>query len=113
MGKMDEMKRDRRRYARVVVALESTVKTAGTVWRGKTVNLSPYGVKITFGQAVKLLPETIIRVQLVLPDQEPPLSLTARVIRSHHDGIAMDFVDPDQQDFQRLKALVDSLRAQG
>ena len=63
------------------------MKTAARVWPGKTLNLSPYGVKVTFEQPVKLLPETKIRLQLVLPDQGPPLSLTASVVRSDDDGI--------------------------
>lgn len=107
------MKRNRRRYPRVVVALESTVKTAGTVWQGKTLNLSPYGVKVSFESAVHLLPGTRIRLQLVFPEHGPPLSLTASVVRSDHDGLALNFIDPAERDFQRLKAFVDALQAQG
>ena len=112
MSRRAEM-RDRRRYPRVIVALESTLKTAGTVLQGRALDLSPYGVKVTFGQTVKLLPGTNIRLQLILPDQGPPLSLTASVVRSDHDGIALDFVDPEKQEFQRLKTFVDSVRDQG
>ena len=107
------MKRDRRRYPRVAVALESTVKTAGTVWQGKTLNLSPFGVKVSFDSAVHLLSGTKIRLQLILPEHGPPLSLTASVVRSDHDGIALNFIEPEEQDFQRLKAFVDALQAQG
>lgn len=88
-------------------------KPARRVWHGKMVDLSPYGVKVTFREMVQLVPETKVRLQLVLPDQGPPLSLTASVVRVDQNCMALNFVDPEEQHFERLKAFVDALRVQG
>ena len=89
------------------------MKTAGMVWPGRTLNLSPYGVKVAFDEALRFLPETNIRLQLALPDHGSPLALTASVVRLDDDGIALNFVDPEENTFRRLKAFVDSLLTQG
>ncbi len=102
---------DRRRYRRVGVALDISVEGAGRRWEAKTVNLSPYGAKIALPpSAVKLPPETTIPVRLAVPDGGPPLSLRASVVRTDRDGIALCFIDLAAAHFERLKALVDSLR---
>ena len=104
------MGRDRRRYPRVGVTLDVIVDGAGAHWQGKTVDLSPYGVKITLPpSSVKLPPGASVQLRLALPDPHPPLSLTASVIRTDRDGVGLNFVELGSEHFEHLKNLVDSL----
>jgi len=104
------MGRDRRRYARVGAAMDIRVEAAGRRWEAKTVDVSPYGVKVALPtNGVKLPSGTAIQLRLVLPEGDSPLALTARVVRTDRDGIALCFEDLDAGHFERLKALVDSL----
>jgi hypothetical protein len=104
------MGRDRRRYPRVGVGLDITVDAAGGQWQAKTVDLSPHGVKIAMpATSSGLRPGTKVQLQLAVSDQKPALSLTASVVRSDPDGIALDFINPGALCFARLKEFVDSL----
>ena len=104
------MGRDRRRYPRVGVALDISIEAAGRRWDAKTVDLSPYGVKVALpANKIKLPPGTTIQLRLILPDGESPLALTARVVRPDRDGIALCFEHLEAGYFERLKAVVDSL----
>lgn len=103
------MGQDRRRYPRAKVGLDVTLEAAGSQWEGKTVDLSPYGVKVTtLAESVNLLPGTSIQVWLSPGGQAPPLSLGATVIRTDSDGVALNFDGLPDQQFQRLKELVGS-----
>src|SRR3990172_6138000 len=75
------MKRDRRRYPRVWVALRVQVQAGDHRWTGTTVDVGPYGIKLT-GPAsdVALPPGSGAQVQVVLPDGQPPISLTASIV---------------------------------
>ncbi len=101
------MGRDRRRYPRVGVAMDVSVEAAGIQWQRKTVDLSPYGVKVAM--PVTLRPETGVKVRLSLPDGGSPLSLAGRVVRTDPDGLAICFVDLRALTFARLKEFVDAL----
>jgi hypothetical protein len=105
------MGRDRRRYPRVGVALDISVEAAGRRWDVKTVDLSPYGVKVAVppNGGIKLPAGTTIQLRLVLPDEAPPLALTARVVRTDRDGIALCFEHLEAGYFERIKTVVDSL----
>ncbi|MBI2154503.1 MAG: PilZ domain-containing protein [Candidatus Rokubacteria bacterium] len=104
------MGRDRRRYPRVGVALDISVEAASRRWDAKTVDLSPYGVKVALpANGIKLPPGTTIQLRLILPDGDAPLALTARVVRADRDGIALCFEHLEPVYFERLKAAVDSL----
>lgn len=104
------MGRDRRRYPRVGTTLAVSVEATGSRWHGKTVDLSPYGVKVTQPPTpLKLAPGSSVRLELSLPDSGTPLCLTASVVRTASDGIALNFVNLEAAHFERLKALVDSL----
>lgn len=105
------MGRDRRRYPRVGVALDIGVEVAGRRWDAKTVDLSPYGVKVALPPNgwIKLPPGTTIPIRLVLPDEDSPFPLRARVVRTDRHGIALCFEHLEAGDFERLKAVVDSL----
>jgi len=101
---------DRRRYPRAGVTLDVTLEAAGRHWQGKTVDLSPYGVKVTSpAMPVKLPPKSSVQLQLALPDSEPPLSLTATVVRTDRDSIVLNFTNLGTRHFERLKNVVDLL----
>ncbi len=105
------MGRDRRRYARVGVALDISVEAAGRRWDVQTVDLSPYGVKVALppNGGIKLPTGTAIQIRLAVPDEDSPLALTASVVRTDRDGIALCFEHLEAGYFERVKAVVDSL----
>lgn len=104
------MGQDQRRYPRADVALDATVETPTTQWKGKTLNLAPHGVKIeSHAQPAPFSLGTSVRVSLHLADQNPPLRVAARVVRIDADGLALAFDRLALHEFQRLKRLVDSL----
>ncbi len=104
------MGRDRRRYPRVGVELSIAIEAAGSQWLGKTVDLSPYGVKVALpANSVSLPPGTRVELKLAVPDQNSALSLAASVVRMDPDGLALNFIDLGAQHFARLKDVVDSL----
>lgn len=101
---------DRRRHPRASVNLDVEVEAAGNQWSGKTVDLSPYGVKVASrGHLATLPPGARAQVLLTLGDREAPLSLSAKVVRADPDGVALNFESPDEGQFQRLKSFVDAL----
>lgn len=101
------MVKDRRRYPRASIGLDVTLEAAGQLWEGKTIDLSPYGVKVTSLPTAIILPPGE-RVQVRFPSlaQEPPLSIDASVVRTDPDGLALRFDDLEDKQFQRLKHLV-------
>ena len=104
------MGRDRRRYARAGVALDFSVRAEERQWQGKTIDLSPYGVKIELPpQSMTLSPGWQVELRLDLPGGSSSLSLKGRVARTATDGIALSFVDLPALAFARLKELVDAL----
>ena len=104
------MGRDRRRYPRVGVVLDVTVEAAGRRWPGKTVDVSPYGVKVRLpASAAPLSRGALLELRIDLPDGDAPLFLTASVIRTDRDGVALNFADLQDHHAGRLKAFVDLL----
>ena len=105
------MGEDRQCHPRACRPLDVTLDASGRQWRGKTVNLSPYGAKVALsGKSVPLAPGLIIGLRLTLPDGD--LSLGATVSRTAPDGVALKFGSLEGRQFQRLKDLVDSLLVQ-
>ncbi len=103
------MKQDRRRYARADLALEVTVEAPGSHWKGTTLKLSPYGVKVTSPAAPAPLPTgTSVQVWLHLGERTPPLRLPASVARTDPDGLALSFGRLSAEQSQRFRRLVDS-----
>ncbi len=104
------MGRERRRHSRVGVTVDISVEAPGIQWQAKTVDLSPYGVKVALpANSVSLPVGTTVRLQLALLDQDPAATLTAKVVRVDQDGIALNFVNQGVYQFARLKEFVDSL----
>ena len=104
-----EMSKERRRYPRAAVELNLTVETPGGPWHGKTLNLSPVGVKVAPLRQPLLLPTgTSVQIRFPTLDRANPFSLAASVVRADADGIAFSFDKVGAQEFKRIKSLVDS-----
>ena len=103
------MGKERRRYPRAGIEFNITVETPGGPWQGKTVNLSPVGVKVAPLRQPLLLPVgTSVQIKFPTHDRELPLSLPGSVVRADPDGIAFSFDGLETQQFKRLKSFVDS-----
>ena len=104
---------NKRRYPRLGKSLDLTVEAAGTRWEGKAAGLSLYGMKVSPPeQPVHLSQGDTVHLRLPLPNQGSPLSLTASVVRTDADGIALSFLDLVEEQAQRLQEFVDSLLLQ-
>ena len=105
------MSEDRRCHPRACQALDVTLDASGQHWPGRTLNLSPYGAEVAVsGTSVPFPPGLNIGLRLTLPDGY--LFLTAVVVRTDPDGVALNFDSLEAAQFQRLKELVDSLLVQ-
>lgn len=104
------MAETRLRYPRLGVALDVTVEAGETQLRGRIVDLSPDAVKVRWPwEPARLQPGTDVRLRFALPDREFPFWVTASVARTSPESTILWFVDLEDQQFQRLKDLVDSL----
>lgn len=92
------------------MALDVHVEGPSTRWMGKTVDLSPYGVKVALPpNLATVAPGTRLQLALDIADGSPLLSLAASVVRTDRDGIGLNFINLDKLAFERIKNLVDSL----
>ena len=103
------MSKERRRYPRAAVEFNLTVETPGGPWHGKTLNLSPVGVKVApLRQPLLIPPGTSVQIRFPTLGRANPFSLPATVQRADPDGIAFRFSEIGAQEFRRLKGFVDS-----
>ena len=103
------MAKERRQYPRAGIEFNITVETPSAPWVGRTMNLSPVGIKVApIRQPLLLPPGTNVQIRFPTRDREPPFSLAATVRRADPDGIAFSFGNLEAQQFKRLKSLVDS-----
>lgn len=103
----DVLRINQRRYPRVQVSLDVKVEgpTAGQS-RGRSVDLSPFGLKVRSGAEVE--PGGIVRLSFSPPDGDPLISVLSLMVRKDPDGHAFTFVNLTNPDFIRLKKFVDS-----
>jgi hypothetical protein len=91
------------------VEFNLTVETPGGPWHGKTMNLSPVGVKVAPLRQPLLLPTgTSVQIRFPTHDRANPFSLAASVVRADNDGIAFSFDNVGAHEFKRIKSLVDT-----
>lgn len=103
------MAKERRRYPRAGIEFNITVETPGGPWQGRTLNLSPVGIKIAPLRHPLLLPVgASVQIRFPAHDRGHPFSLPAIVHRADPDGIAFSFANVGAHEFKRLKSLVDS-----
>lgn len=89
---------DDRRVARARVEFPIRV---GAVWDWRTIDLSPFGVKVA--SQGWLRPGAKVRVLLTLPDGLPPLGVDATFVRSDPDGDLFSFLKLEEAQFRRLQ----------
>ena len=107
------MAHDRRRYPRSTVGVAVTLEAGSRQWQAKTLNLSPYGVKVASPDPSHILqPGSNVQLRMALPDQDAPLALPASVARTDPDGVALKFGSLGDAEFGRVKTLVASLLQQ-
>jgi hypothetical protein len=100
----------RLRFPRLGAALDVTVEAGGTQWRGRILDLSRDAVKVRWQEgAAGVKPGANVRLQFALRDRELPFWVTASVARTSPESAVLWFVDLEDQQFQRVKDLVDSL----
>lgn len=106
---------DRRRYPRAEVALDIILANENASrWRGQTVDLNQFGLKVRFETGEPgPLEGTILRLQLAPPDGKPPMVLSGIVwhVHAQGQGSVVVFSNLATNDFLRLKQLTDSLLA--
>ena len=103
----DVMKLNQRRYPRVEVSLDVKVQQAAAgVSRGRSVDLSPFGVKLRSAGEVES--GGTVRLSFSPPDGDPLISVQSFLVRKDPDGQAFTFVNLTNPDFVRLKKFVDS-----
>lgn len=104
------MAETRLRFPRLGVALDVTVEAGGMESRGRILDLSRDAVKVRWlAGAAQLQPGANVRLQFALPDRAFPFWVTASVARTSPESAVLWFVDLEDQQFQRLKDLMDSL----
>src|SRR3972149_11861168 len=104
------MEEDGRRHSRASVNLHVEGEAARNRWSGRTIDLSPYGVKVAArGSLAMRPPGAPAQVQLTLGDREAPLSLSAKVVGADADGVNLNFESPDKRQLQRLKSFVNAV----
>lgn len=106
---MNEPRADLRRYPRARVAWKVIVNMPGNRPRmRKTVDVSPFGVKIRWDGRVA--DGVTARLRFSTPDRFP-FQVNAVVLRCDADGPVFVFVGITDAQITRMKLLVDSYRA--
>ncbi|MBI4609177.1 MAG: PilZ domain-containing protein [Candidatus Rokubacteria bacterium] len=86
------------------VALEA----AGYQWRGKTIDVSPDGIRVALPIDTGKLPHaTCVQVRFRLPGEDRPVALVGRVRRTTPESLIVHFTDVEDQ--QYLQDLVGCL----
>jgi hypothetical protein len=106
--------KDRRRGPRTDVELEVSFEAEKPYdWRGKTVNLSPFGVKVALpASAIRPSEGTSLQLRLGAPDDGPTISLKGMIWRREPKSTALIFVELNREELERVRTLVESLHAQ-
>lgn len=102
----DVLRLNQRRYPRVEVSLDVKVEQPAGALPGRSVDLSPFGVKLRSAEALE--PGGTVRLSFSPPDGDPLISVLSVLVRKDSDGHAFTFVNLTNPDFIRLKKFVDS-----
>jgi hypothetical protein len=102
--------KERRKHPRVAGAWDVTVvkvtvdDLAGRQWPGKSVNLSPGGLKVRFDG--DLAPGSVVSLLFTPPDGGPMISAVAAVVRKDAGGHSFAFASLSYADYVRLRKFV-------
>jgi hypothetical protein len=81
-------------------------------WRGKTINLSPYGVRVALpASAIRPSEGTSVKLELSAPPDPAPLSIRGMVWRREPKSTILIFVELGREQVERLRNLVEFLGA--
>jgi len=100
---------DRRKYARMPMEVPAglTDFREGR-WTGQTVDVSPFGVKVSLKDAdLSIKGGDSLRLTFTPPDKGPAIATLVSVVRADANGVAVAFVNLEMDGFRRLSALVD------
>ena len=98
---------NRRRYPRVKVSFDVTLEDLlGRHWRGQSVDLSPFGLKVRSAATTRT--GATARLSFSPPDGDPRISVLSVMVRSDPDGQAFAFINLTNSEFTRLKSFVDA-----
>ena len=98
---------DRRRAARAPVDVPVRVtEDGGTEWEGRSVDISPFGIKVRSSHTGPSGP--VVTLAFGLPDDGPTIRTRALVVRQH-ETYAYYFVNLSDENFRRLTVLVQRL----
>ena len=99
--------RDRRRAARAPVEVPVRVaEDDGTEWEGRSVDISPFGIKVRSHHTGASGP--VVTLSFGLPDDGPTIRTRALVVRQQ-ETYAYYFVNLSDETFRRLTVLVQRL----
>ena len=106
--------KDRRKAPRIDVELDINLDAEKPhYWQGKTINLSPFGVKVALPASAGQPPwGSSVQVRLAATNGRPPISVKGIVWRREPDSTALLLVELGREQLEHLKALVESLRVQ-
>lgn len=96
--------RERRRAARARIEVPvRVIEDSGAEWRGTSVDLSPFGIKV---RSATEPGGPTVTISFELGDDGPPVVSRALVLR-HTDGYAFYFVNLSSDDFRRITDAVE------
>jgi DNA-binding response OmpR family regulator len=106
-ARLEGGQRDRRRAARAPVEVPVRVaEDDGTEWEGRSVDISPFGIKVRSQHTGTSGP--VVTLSFGLPDDGPTIRTRALVVRQH-ETYAYYFVNLSDETFRRLTVLVQRL----
>ncbi len=101
---------ERRKHPRATVSWNVTVwqvsadDMSGREWEGESVDVSPGGLKVTFGGALD--PGTMVTLIFAPPDGGPMISALSAVVRKDAQGHSFAFASLSDADLVRLRRIV-------
>jgi hypothetical protein len=98
---------DRRQYRRVPAQFKSLLLGNSHEVEGVTLDLSIGGARIE--SELEVFPGKQLRVRLVVPGEEEPLSINQALVRwVREDTFGLEFLGLDQEDRDDLEELIDA-----
>jgi hypothetical protein len=98
---------DRRQYRRVSAQFKSLLLGNSHEVEGVTLDLSIGGARIE--SELQVFPGKQLRVRLVVPGEEEPLSINQALVRwVREDTFGLEFLGLDQEDRDDLEELIDA-----
>lgn len=98
---------ERRRYIRLPITLNVVCRAGGKSFRARSVNLAQGGILLNGSSGT--VAGDIVELEFALPGAPEPLRLLGKVAWKVPDGMALEFIEPEEAERQ---ALLDYIEAQ-